>query len=92
MNGAVSTTGIVSYADQHLGIQVLFAWQLCSGFSHGRPWAALGLLERHELESSEEGVVLMRQTSSLDRALYPTAVAFGVLNRTFALLHDRCRP
>jgi hypothetical protein len=50
-NGYTSTAA-VGYADDNAEmadgspIEVLFPWQLCSGFAHGRPWASLGALLR----------------------------------------------
>ncbi|MFJ6096920.1 hypothetical protein [Williamsia muralis] len=33
-----TSSDAVRYADERSSVSVLFAWQLCSGFAHGRPW------------------------------------------------------
>jgi hypothetical protein len=93
MQGKVPTTGVLRYAATvSPGISPLFAWQLCSGFSHGRPWAALGALDREVMNTSEDGVLVMKQTNSLDRALYPVSVAHALLQTTMGIVHRRCTP
>ena len=89
----VSSTEVLRYVDalmtgRRLG--ALFPWRLCSGFAHGRPWAALGVLAREERPSAAEpGVVHLRQTSSLDRLLYPAGVGLDVLDLAISIYEQR---
>lgn len=66
----------------------LFAWRLCSGFAHGRPWAYLGGLSSQRLGSSVDGVTAMRQTSTSLLATYPILTGMHLLEE-FIRLRDR---
>ncbi len=46
-----------------------FIWQLCSGFAHGRPWAQLSFLEQETKPTNDDGILHLRMTSNLMRAL-----------------------
>ncbi|MFC9997022.1 hypothetical protein [Nocardia sp. NPDC127526] len=52
---------------------VLWAWQLCSGFAHGRPWAILGASDRETYPTSDPDVVNLRLSAN------PVAVQFVAL-------------
>lgn len=69
----------------------LFAWQMCSGFSHGRPWSSLGVLEREEVERDSAGNLDVRQSNSLDRVLFPALTAFNIFEATSGIFDRRGR-
>jgi hypothetical protein len=79
----IRSTAVMQYVDpltSQDGIGPLFAWRLCSGFAHGRPWAAIGALENQPQPTDEPGVVHLRQTGSLDRLLHPALLGLDLLN------------
>ncbi|UIR39640.1 hypothetical protein LZP97_26450 (plasmid) [Rhodococcus sp. DMF-1] len=76
--GYVSTTA-VKYAQTHSAARVLFVWQLCSGFAHGRPWAYLGASEREECATADPSVQHVRMTSSYGTTLLPALNAVHLL-------------
>ncbi|CAM4486850.1 hypothetical protein NONI108955_34290 [Nocardia ninae] len=43
---------------------VLFAWQLCSGYAHGRAWARLGASDRVTDTTTQPGVVALTLTAN----------------------------
>ncbi|MER6761013.1 MULTISPECIES: hypothetical protein [Amycolatopsis] len=65
-------------------LNVLAAWQVCSGFAHGMPWAGLGMLEKEQSETDDERVVSLRLSSSLDRVLWATRAAMDVIEKAHA--------
>ncbi|SUA75399.1 Uncharacterised protein [Nocardia otitidiscaviarum] len=44
---------------------VLWAWQLCSGFAHGRQWAILGVSDRETHPTSDPDVMHLRLSANL---------------------------
>lgn len=58
---------------------IVTAWQLGSGFAHGRPWAYLGALQQEHVGSPAPGVADVRLTNDSTLALYP------ILNGLFAV-------
>lgn len=93
--GYASTTA-VQYCDQHIDrtripLEVALPWRICSGLAHGRPWAYLGTLERDEVAERQDGTVLLRVTSGLDRALYPLLAAMHLLEEFLRLRDARGR-
>lgn len=80
--GYFSTT-VVKYCEEQLPDEVpegiLFPWQLCSGFAHGRPWAYLGASKREVVGDDGNGVANVRLTSDLSIALFPLLAAMHLL-------------
>lgn len=75
----VNATAMLREADSALAdkgsLSPLSAWRLCSGFAHGRPWAAVGLLNRESRKSDRPGIHHDRQTNSPGRILFPALAA-----------------
>lgn len=82
----------VEYADMHagvLGVGVLFSWQICSGFAHGRPWASMGVLQREELPTADPGVVDMRLSNDFTRTLFPVLTGMHLMEVVLKLHRSR---
>lgn len=83
--GYTSTTAVeyfTGYAKNSLDggdIGVRLAWQICSGFAHGRPWASMGVLNQQHFPSATVGVSNVRFTSDLATALYPISTGYELL-------------
>ncbi|OZG29728.1 hypothetical protein BH683_007255 [Williamsia sp. 1138] len=84
-----TSTAAVKYAEEHSSVRVLFPWQLCSGFAHGRPWAYLGASSREQFETEDPQVQHLRLTSSLTTVLYPALQALHLLQDVLKLFADR---
>ena len=87
-----SSTEAVLYAEQeapNLGLGVVLPWRLCSGFAHGRPWAYIGSLELEKKPGEASGVMNVKMTSDLTRALYPNLAALHLLERFLRLYEQR---
>ena len=87
-------TQVMKYADAQVSgrpgdLGALFPWRLCSGFAHGRGWASLGALAQERLPHADEGVTLLRQTSSLDRILYPALAGLRLLDAAIETYQER---
>lgn len=66
-------------------------WRLCSGFAHARDWAALGFLDRQEVQRDKDDVVSIRLTSSLDRVLMVGQAPYLFTQRAVHLFDQRRR-
>lgn len=89
-----TSTEAVTYTEDtapNLPLGVVFPWQLCSGFAHGRPWAYLGASSREEFPVADTDVVNVRMTSSLGTALYPNLAALQLLERFLRLYEKRAQ-
>jgi hypothetical protein len=87
-----TSTSAVQYCELNAprGRDVVFAWRLCSGFAHGRPWAYLGMSERNEqFETTDPKVVKLKLTSNPDRVLYPAQQAYLLMIDLVELLQAR---
>lgn len=86
-----TSTETVSYVTEHQnnGLDTKFAWQLCSGFAHGRPWAYLGALQREQADTDEPDVVQLRLSSSASSALYGPLAAMHLLQDLLRLHQAR---
>lgn len=76
-----TSTEAVKYSQEHAkqAGAVLFAWQLCSGFAHGRAWARLGASDRETDTTSEPGVVHLKLTANEQAVLWVTLEALHLL-------------
>jgi hypothetical protein len=89
-NGYFSSP-VLEYADKHssaINPYAYVAWQVCSGFAHGRPWANLGMNEM-ETHSTDNGVALIRLTSDHKRILAVTLPAFHLMTDLVRLYQER---
>lgn len=76
-----SSTEAVKCAEEHAKTarSVLFLWQLCSGFAHGRAWARLGASEREQVSGSESGVVQLKLTANETAVIWAASTAMHLL-------------
>ncbi|WP_416958166.1 hypothetical protein ACNKF0_10515 [Nocardioides sp. T5] len=82
----------VEYAQKHAGARAaMVSWQLGSGFAHGRPWAFLGALEQERLPGVAPGVLDVRVTSNLARALFPVLTGMELIAAVLRLHTQRRR-
>lgn len=91
-----TSTEVVKYCEEHLNVDnsqlgIVFPWRLCSGFAHGRQWAYLGASNVQQ-EEEVAGVVPVRLTSDLGRALYPVLAATHLLQDLLRLHGQRTAP
>ncbi|TRW46387.1 hypothetical protein [Georgenia yuyongxinii] len=63
---------------------LVLSWRVCSGLTHGRMWASIGLLEREEYESPAEGVMDVKLTTSLNQIMPFVETVLAVLNVALA--------
>lgn len=86
------STPVVRHYDEQLTPgenHVLFLWQAGSGAAHGRPWFSFGISEREIEDVAEEGVVLVKFSDTLDRALLPTLRGVLMVQNLLTLLEQR---
>ena len=69
--GGYQLSKVVAAVDEAHGIGAQPAWQIGSGFAHGRPWAYLGLLHQERFQGGEPGLHGMRLTNTPVVAMYP---------------------
>lgn len=87
-----SSTEVVLAAEEafpELKLGVLFPWQLCSGFAHGRPWAFQGGTPREEMDDEDPDMVILKLTPSLSTTLYPTMAAVELAQAFLRLYESR---
>jgi hypothetical protein len=63
-------------------------WRLGAGFSHGRYWASLSMLERQEV-TREADILNVRLTSSLDAVMMTAQGPFQLISKAMELLDQR---
>jgi hypothetical protein len=87
-----SSTEVVLAAEEafpELKLGVLFPWQLCSGFAHGRPWAFQGGTPREEMDDEDPDMVILKLTPSLSTTLYPTMASVELAQAFLRLYESR---
>jgi hypothetical protein len=86
-----TTTDIVKAADAAVDrTHVLAAWRVCAGFSHGRMWTTLSVLDRTTVPSEDDPDVLHAYvTSSLHTLWWAVSTAWRVLTRAHQLYQTR---
>jgi hypothetical protein len=98
INGGISTkavragyhsSAVVEYADEHLKSKLLFFWQLCSGYAHGRHWAYLDASVQEHYRTDSPGVLNARLTTDFRRVLIPTQSAVELLSDVLNLMQQR---
>lgn len=68
--------------------ELKFAWQLGSGFAHGRPWAMLGSLSS-ELVDEDDVVARFRMTNSFGLTVYLAGQSLLAISTLIALRNER---
>jgi hypothetical protein len=95
-NGYTSSAA-VRYADANATmsngapISVLFPWQLCSGFAHGRPWASLGALDREAHPTPDPTISNLGLTNTLEMTLWPVLNGFRLIQSLLGIWQRRSR-
>jgi hypothetical protein len=82
----------VAYAQHRTGTGVLFPWQICSGFAHGRPWAYLGVSQREEFPTADPQVLDLRLSNDYARSLYPALMALHLVQDLLRMFQLRSQP
>lgn len=88
---STETVEAAEAAFPELRFGVLFPWQLCSGFAHGRPWAIQGASERNVFDNGDPDTVTVRLNSTLSTVLYPTVASVDLVRALLELLAARTR-
>ncbi|WP_405372051.1 MULTISPECIES: hypothetical protein [unclassified Microbacterium] len=78
----------IEEAQDFTDMDVLFLWQVASGFAHGRPWAYQGLLQRRTLQVNE-GHRVMRLAPRTDLSIWLPMQALHLLGEVLRLRDRR---
>ncbi|WP_157931456.1 hypothetical protein [Mycobacteroides abscessus] len=85
-----SSTEALTYADTNsTASNPYLIWQICSGFAHGRPWAALAMNEMEKRPTEAPGISLVRFTADHTRLLAVTKLTMHLLEDVLRLYQDR---
>ncbi|WP_328813580.1 hypothetical protein [Rhodococcus sp. NBC_00297] len=79
VTGGFTSTEALVHTEENSGLKVMFPWQLCSGFAHGRPWAYLGVSDIERYGTADPGVHDLQLTSNRSTVLYPALEALHLL-------------
>ncbi|MFQ6330782.1 hypothetical protein ACLMAL_32240 [Nocardia sp. CWNU-33] len=81
----------MKYTDQHAveARQVLFAWQLCSGFAHGRGWAIHGMSSAETLRVAEQDEEIVQLSPNDTAILWVTLTSLSLTSETFHILDQK---
>lgn len=85
-------TSIVTYVEEAAATEAVglyAAWQVCSGFAHGRTWPVISVLTREEIAESDDGDVLLRTTANSRAFAWAATVAIGVTTLGIRLYGER---
>ena len=93
LSKGLNSTAIVEYADQNTrsDVKVLLMWRMCSGFAHGRQWAALSWGLRETYPTSNPDVLSVKFTNDLSRIVMMTLTATHLINEVEKLHAKRAR-
>ncbi|MHA6695292.1 hypothetical protein [Homoserinimonas sp. A520] len=89
VNAGVQSTEALSYADSTLDVPnhlVLYAWRLCSGVAHGRPWALANLAKA---VPGTPGVSFDKVSFDEANLLAPFRIAVILLNALVEVFGER---
>ena len=70
-------------------LHVMVAWQIASGFAHGRQWATLSVLDQHTDTPAESDVVRVRLTNPLRNVLWVSWVGHALVEEALQLYELR---
>lgn len=90
-NSGITTTAIIGAADAEVDeTHVLAAWRVCAGFSHGRMWTTLSVLDRTTVPSADDPDVLHASvTSSLHTLWWAVSTAWRIFTCADDLYQSR---
>ncbi|WP_416955209.1 hypothetical protein ACNKF0_01665 [Nocardioides sp. T5] len=93
LSKGLNSTAMVEYADQNTrnDVKVLLMWRMCSGFAHGRQWAALSWGLRETFPTSNPDVLSVKFTNDLSRIVMMTLTATHLINEVEKLHAKRAR-
>ncbi|MGM7643433.1 hypothetical protein ACSVDM_00920 [Nocardia sp. JW2] len=82
----------VKYTDQHAteARQVLFAWQLCSGFAHGRGWAIHGMANAETIRIVGQDEEIVRLSPNDTAILWVAITSLSLATEAFRILDQKC--
>jgi hypothetical protein len=91
---ALNSTAMVKYADQNTrdDLKILLMWRMCSGFAHGRQWAALSWGLRETFPTADPDVLAVKFTNDLSRIVILTLTATRLIDEVVKLHAKRSRP
>jgi len=85
-----TSSGAVNYTEANAALPgLLFAWQLCSGFAHSRPWATLGWSHRTATSIPDTDLVVVSLKNGAARALYPVLPTVELITMLLDLYERR---
>ncbi|GAB4588948.1 hypothetical protein [Nocardia sp. IFM 10818] len=86
-----TSTEAVKYADQHAveARQVLFAWQLCSGFAHGRGWAIHGMSSAESIRVADQDEPVIQLSPNDTAIVFVTLTSLCLASETFRILDQK---
>jgi hypothetical protein len=89
----LNSTAMVEYADQNTreDLKVLLMWRMCSGFAHGRQWAALSWGLRQTFPTPDPDVLAVKFTNDLSRIVMLTLTATRLVDEVVKLHATRSR-
>jgi hypothetical protein len=93
LSKGLNSTAMIEYADQNTrdDLKVLLMWRLCSGFAHGRQWAALAWGLRETFPTSDPDVLSVKFTNDLTRVVMMTLTATHLIKEVEELHARRAR-
>lgn len=93
LSKGLNSTAIVEYVDQNTrdDLKVLVLWRMCSGFAHGRQWAALTWGLRETFATSDPDVLAVKFTNDLPRIVMMTLTAKHLIDEVEKLHAKRAR-
>lgn len=85
------TTTVVKEAEAAAGVgfRPMLVWRVGSGFSHGRLWTDISMLDREEFPTDEAGVVRARLSNNLTRVWWACRAAHEMLLAASRLYRQR---
>ncbi|MCR1785490.1 hypothetical protein KVF89_23330 [Nocardioides carbamazepini] len=83
----LNSTTMVDYADQNTrdDLKVLLVWRMCSGFAHGRQWAALSWGLRETFPTADPDVLAVKFTNDLSRIVMLALTATRLIDEVVKL-------
>ncbi|MTE17458.1 hypothetical protein [Nocardia aurantiaca] len=81
----------VKYTDRHTidTWQILYAWQLCSGFAHGRGWAVHGISRAETIRVPDHDDEIVQLSPNDTAILWVTLTSLSLASETFRILDQK---